>query len=108
VASAAGTLRLREFLTRNGHPFVYIDLDTQQDLQTLLDSLDITRADISRGCRSRRLRDHDRVVQHSVPPNYPSAANEGSLSGPKVMIGDRRAVANPHALLLAGGEPRLV
>jgi thioredoxin reductase (NADPH) len=42
----AGTLRLREFLTRNGHPYVYIDLDTQQDLQALLDSLGITEADI--------------------------------------------------------------
>ncbi len=42
----AGTLRLREFLTRNGHPFVYIDLDTQQDVQALLDSLGVTPADI--------------------------------------------------------------
>ncbi|HVE34126.1 MAG TPA: FAD-dependent oxidoreductase [Gemmatimonadaceae bacterium] len=42
----AGTLRLREFLTRNGHPFVYIDLDTQQDVQALLDSLGITSTDI--------------------------------------------------------------
>jgi len=45
-AHCAGTLRLREFLTRNGHPFVYIDLDTQQDVQALLDSLSITSADI--------------------------------------------------------------
>jgi len=42
----AGTLRLREFLTRNGHPFVYIDLDTQNDVQALLDSLGITAADV--------------------------------------------------------------
>jgi thioredoxin reductase (NADPH) len=42
----AGTLRIREFLTRNGHPFVYIDLDSQQDVQALLDSLGITAADI--------------------------------------------------------------
>ncbi len=45
-AHCAGTLRLREFLTRNGHPFVYIDLDTQQDVQALLDSLGVTPADI--------------------------------------------------------------
>ncbi|HEX4683590.1 MAG TPA: FAD-dependent oxidoreductase [Gemmatimonadaceae bacterium] len=45
-AHCAGTLRLREFLTRNGHPFVYIDLDTQQDVQAMLDSLGITAADI--------------------------------------------------------------
>jgi len=42
----AGTLRLREFLTRNGHPFVYIDLDTQEDVQALFDSLGITPADV--------------------------------------------------------------
>ena len=45
-AHCAGTLRLREFLTRNGHPFVYIDLDTQPDVQALLDSLGITLADV--------------------------------------------------------------
>jgi thioredoxin reductase (NADPH) len=45
-AHCAGTLRLREFLTRNGHPFVYIDLDTQDDVQALLDSLGITAADV--------------------------------------------------------------
>jgi thioredoxin reductase (NADPH) len=45
-AHCAGTLRLREFLTRNGHPFVYIDLDTQPDVQALLDSLGIAPEDI--------------------------------------------------------------
>lgn len=42
----AGTLRLREFLSRNGQPFVYIDLDTQDDVQALLDSFGVTAADI--------------------------------------------------------------
>jgi thioredoxin reductase (NADPH) len=42
----SGTLRLREFLTRNGHPFVYIDLDTQEDVQALLDGFGLTPADI--------------------------------------------------------------
>ena len=45
-AHCTGTLRLREFLTRNGHPFVYIDLDTQEDVQVLLDSLGVTPADV--------------------------------------------------------------
>ncbi len=58
-AHCAGTLRLREFLTRNGHPFVYIDLDTQQDVQALLDSLGVTPADIP-VVLSRR---HDRTPQ---------------------------------------------
>ena len=42
----AGTLRIRDFLTRNGHPFVYIDLDAQEDVQALLDSLGIAAVDI--------------------------------------------------------------
>src|SRR6266404_6368936 len=33
----AGTLRIREFLTRNGHPFHFIDLDRDTDAQELLD-----------------------------------------------------------------------
>ena len=28
----ANTLRLREFLGRNGHPYTYMDLDTRQDI----------------------------------------------------------------------------
>src|ERR1700722_5009730 len=34
---SANTLRLREFLTRNGHPHTYIDLDTDKSAQSLLD-----------------------------------------------------------------------
>jgi thioredoxin reductase (NADPH) len=34
---SAKTLRLREFLTRNGHPHTYVDLDTDQCFQALLD-----------------------------------------------------------------------
>ncbi len=34
---SANTLRLREFLTRNGHPHTYVDLDTDKSAQQLLD-----------------------------------------------------------------------
>lgn len=34
---SANTLRLREFLTRNGHPFTYVDLDMDKSSQELLD-----------------------------------------------------------------------
>jgi thioredoxin reductase (NADPH) len=34
-----GTLRLREFLTRNGHPHSYLDLDREAGVQDLLDHL---------------------------------------------------------------------
>jgi len=32
-----GTLHIKEFLTRNGHPYTYIDLDRDEDVQALLD-----------------------------------------------------------------------
>lgn len=34
---SADTLRIKEFLTRNGHPYAYIDLDRDRDVQALLD-----------------------------------------------------------------------
>jgi len=40
------TLRVKEFLTRNGHPFRYIDLDRDPDVQGLLDRFHIAANDI--------------------------------------------------------------
>ena len=34
---SADTLRIKEFLTRNGHPYTYIDLEREADVQSLLD-----------------------------------------------------------------------
>jgi thioredoxin reductase (NADPH) len=42
----AGTLRVREFLARNGLPYAYIDLDHDAGVQALFDQLHITTADI--------------------------------------------------------------
>ena len=42
----AGTLRVKEFLTRNGHPFHYIDLDRDTDAQELLDRFQVVAADV--------------------------------------------------------------
>ena len=39
---SANTLRLREFLTRNGHPHTYVDLDTEKSAQKLLDQFAVT------------------------------------------------------------------
>jgi thioredoxin reductase (NADPH) len=41
-AHNAGTLRVKEFLTRNGHPFHYVDLDQDAAAQDLLDRFRIT------------------------------------------------------------------
>ena len=43
---SAATLRIKEFLTRNGHPFGYIDLDHDADAQGLLDRFHISLADV--------------------------------------------------------------
>ena len=40
-AHCAGTLRVKEFLTRNGHPYAYIDLDRDTDVQALLDRFQV-------------------------------------------------------------------
>ena len=42
----SGTLRVREFLTRNGHPFHYLDLDRDRDAQETLDRFQVGSADI--------------------------------------------------------------
>ena len=45
-AHSAGTLRVKEFLTRNGHPYAYIDLDRDADIQALLDRFHVGMADV--------------------------------------------------------------
>jgi thioredoxin reductase (NADPH) len=41
-----GTLRIREFLTRNGHPYAYIDLDHDTGVQDLLDHFHVTATEV--------------------------------------------------------------
>jgi thioredoxin reductase (NADPH) len=43
---SAQTLRLREFLTRNGHPHTYVDLDTDSTYQDLLDHFQVTADEV--------------------------------------------------------------
>ena len=42
----SGTLRVKEFLTRNGHPYSYIDLDHDSGVQDLLDRFHIAVDDV--------------------------------------------------------------
>jgi len=42
----AGTLRIKEFLTRNNYPYNFVDLDREADVQTLLDGFQISVADV--------------------------------------------------------------
>src|SRR5918911_617622 len=43
---SASTLRIKEFLMRNGHPYSYMDLERDQDVQSLLDSFQISAGEI--------------------------------------------------------------
>jgi thioredoxin reductase (NADPH) len=42
----AGTLRIKEFLTRNGHPHSYLDLDRDPGVQDLLDRFHVAAKDV--------------------------------------------------------------
>jgi thioredoxin reductase (NADPH) len=41
-----GTLRVKEFLSRNGHPYTYLDLDRDSGVQDLLDRFRVDAGDI--------------------------------------------------------------
>ena len=42
----ANTLRIREFLARNAHPFTYVDLDTDKKSQELLDRFEVKTGEV--------------------------------------------------------------
>ena len=44
--NSAGTLRIKEFLMRNGHPYSYVDLERDHEVQNLLDSFQISAGEI--------------------------------------------------------------
>jgi thioredoxin reductase (NADPH) len=44
--NSASTLRIKEFLMRNAHPYSYIDLDRDPDVQKLLDSFQVSASEI--------------------------------------------------------------
>ena len=43
---SGGTLRVKEFLTRNAHPHTYIDLDEDPDVHELMERFQVTEQDI--------------------------------------------------------------
>jgi thioredoxin reductase (NADPH) len=45
-AHSAGTLRLQEFLTRNAHPYTFVDVDRDADVQALLDRFQVGVEDV--------------------------------------------------------------
>ncbi|HUK34960.1 MAG TPA: cyclic nucleotide-binding domain-containing protein, partial [Vicinamibacterales bacterium] len=45
-AYCASTLRVKEFLSRNGHPFQYVDLDKEKDVEATLNRLHVSSGDV--------------------------------------------------------------
>jgi thioredoxin reductase (NADPH) len=45
-SNSSDTLRLKNFLARNGHPHTYLDVETDPDIQTVLDHFEIAVTDI--------------------------------------------------------------
>ena len=43
---SAATLRVQEFLTRNGHPYRYVDVDLDDNVQALLDAFHVAVGDV--------------------------------------------------------------
>ena len=43
---SAATLRLQAFLTRNGHPYRYVDVDADPDVQSMLDQFHVAVTDV--------------------------------------------------------------
>jgi thioredoxin reductase (NADPH) len=43
---SSDTLRLKEFLSRNGHPYIYLDVERDTDIQTVLDHFAIRISDM--------------------------------------------------------------
>jgi thioredoxin reductase (NADPH) len=46
TSNSSGTLRIKEFLTRNGYPHAYIDLEGESKVQELLDHFQVTAGDV--------------------------------------------------------------
>ena len=43
---SSGAVRIKEFLTRNGHPYAFVDLDRDPDVQELLDRFGVAIEDV--------------------------------------------------------------
>ena len=69
----AKTLGVKEFLTRNAHPFTYIDLDREPDVQAVLDRFHVTKKTYrcsfvaATSCFVTRRRPRSRAAWDSTP-----------------------------------------
>jgi thioredoxin reductase (NADPH) len=77
---SANTLRLREFLNRNEHPYAYVDLDTDKTSQELLDRFEVTLDEIPvLVCNARSVMRNPSVQQLADCLGLNSAVDESQL-----------------------------
>ncbi len=77
---SAQTLRLREFLTRNGQPYTYVDLDTDKASQELLDRFHVTVDEIPVViCNSRSVMRNPSVQQLADCLGFNATVNESQV-----------------------------
>lgn len=76
----AGTLRVKEFLGRNNHPYAYMDLDQDADVQTLLDRFKVGEDDIPIViCRGEQVLRHPTNAQIAQCLGFNDAVDQGQL-----------------------------
>jgi thioredoxin reductase (NADPH) len=85
-----GTLRVREFLTRNGHPYAFIDLERDADVETLLHQFHVSAADIP-----------GLICRGDVVLRNPSEQEVAACLG----FNDAIDTTAPHDLVVVGAGP---
>lgn len=110
----AGTLRVKEFLGRNNHPYAYLDLDQDPDVQTLLDRFDVGEDDVPVViCRGEQVLRHPTNAQIAQCLGFNDAINQAQLrdviivgSGPAGLAAAVYAASEGlDVLLLESGVP---
>jgi thioredoxin reductase (NADPH) len=89
-AHCAKTLGLKEFLTRNAHPFTYIDLDREPDVQAVLDRFQVTQEDVP-----------ILVCKGTIVLRHPSPAEVAACLGFNASVDEREL----HDLVVVGAGP---
>ncbi|HET9390682.1 MAG TPA: FAD-dependent oxidoreductase [Steroidobacteraceae bacterium] len=86
----SGTLRVKEFLTRNNHPYTYFDLDRDREVQGLLDRFHILPGEIPVLIARREL-----VLRNPSTADIAQALNLNDAVDPKQL----------HDLVVVGAGP---
>lgn len=77
---SAATLRVQEFLTRNGHPYRYVDVDRDRQFQSLLDDFHVTVADVPvLICRGERVLKNPTNTEVAECLGFNSALEPGAI-----------------------------